>query len=81
MSTKHDLLNNVKLEKDELMVMIKGAASKLASDDCFPSNLRYCLRSITFDSEEVEKLFEQYTEVLKTFHGIMLKVFTQKFME
>ena len=69
MLTKHDLLNNVKFEKNELIVLIKGAASKLASDDCFPSNVRYCLRNITFDSEEVEKLFEQYTEVLKTFHG------------
>ena len=69
MSAKHVLLNNVKFEKDELMVLIKGAASKLASDDCFPSNVRYCLRNITFDSEEVEKLLEQYTEVLETFHG------------
>ena len=43
------------------MVLIKGAASKLASDGCFPSNVRHCLKSITFDSEEVEKLLEQYT--------------------
>ena len=51
------------------MVLIKRAGSKLASDDCFPSNVRYCLRNITFDNEEVETLLEQYTEVLKTFHG------------
>ena len=61
MSAKHDLLYNVRLEKDELMVLIKGAASKLASDGCFPSNVRHCLKSITFDSEEVEKLLEQCT--------------------
>ena len=51
------------------MVLIKGAASKLSSDDCFPSNFRCCLRNITFDNEEVEKLLEQYTEVIKTFQG------------
>ena len=69
MSAKHDALNNIKLEKDQLTLFIKGAASKLASDDCFPSSVRDCLRNITFDSEEVEKLLEQYTEVLKSFHG------------
>ena len=69
MSAKHDALNNIKLEKDQLTLFIKGAASKLASDDCFPSSVRDCLRNITFDSEEVEKLLEQYTEVLKPFHG------------
>ena len=69
MSTNYNLLNNVKLEKDKLMVLIKGAASKLASDDCFSSSVRYCLKKITFSSEEVEKWFEQFTEVLKTFHS------------
>ena len=69
MSAKDDSLNNVKLEKDELIVLIKGAASKLPSDNCFLSNGKYCLRNITFDNEEVQKLLEQYTEVLKTFHG------------
>ena len=68
-SAKHDALNNIKLENNELMLFIAGAASKLASDDCFPSNVRDCLRNITFDSEEVEKLLEQYTEVLKSFRG------------
>ena len=68
MSAKHDSLN-VKLEKDELMVLIKGATSKLASDECFSSNIRYCLRNITFDNEKVEKLLEQHTEVIKTFQG------------
>ena len=68
MSSKHDSLN-VKLEKDELMVLIKGAASKLASDDCFPSNVRYCFRNITLDNEEVEKLLQQYAEVIKTFQS------------
>ena len=65
MSAKHDSLN-VKLDKDELMVLIKGAASKLACHDCFPSNVRYYLRNITFDNEEVGKWLEQYTEVTKT---------------
>ena len=69
MSAKHDALNNIKLEKDELMLFIKEAAAKLAPDDCFPSNVRDCSRNITFDSEEVEKLLEQYTEVLKSFYG------------
>ena len=50
MSAKHDSLNNVKLEKDELMVLIEGAASKLTSDDCFPSIVRYWLRNISFDN-------------------------------
>ena len=59
---------NIKLEKDKLMVLIKGAAPKLASDDCFPSNATDCFRNITFDSEAVEKLLEQL-EALKTFHG------------
>ena len=72
MSAKHDSLNNIKLT---LMVLIKGATSKLASDDCFSSNARYILRNITYHSEEVEKLLEQYTEVLK--HSmVMLKVLT-----
>ena len=52
-SAKHDSLKNAKLEKDDLMVLIKGAALKIVSNDCFPSNVRYCLRNITFDSEEV----------------------------
>ena len=69
MSAKLDPLNNIKLEKDELMLFIKGAASKLASDDCFPFSVRDCLRNITFDIEEVEKLLEQYTEILKSIHG------------
>ena len=30
MSAKHDALNNIKLEKDELMLFIKGAASKIS---------------------------------------------------
>ena len=51
------------------MLPIKGAASKLASDDCFPSSVRYFLRNITFDNEEVEKLLEQYIEARKTFQG------------
>ena len=54
MSAKHDSIMNAKLEKDDLMVLIKGAALKVVSDDCFPSNVRYCLRNITVDSEEVE---------------------------
>ena len=69
MSAKHDALNNIKLEKDELMLFIKGAASKLASDDCFPFNVKDCLRNITFDIEKVEKFLEQHAEVLKSFHG------------
>ena len=50
------------------MVLIKGTATKWASDDCFPSNATDCLRNITFDSEAAEKLLEQL-EALKTFHG------------
>ena len=76
MSAKYDSLNNIKLT---IMVLIKGAASKLASDDCFPSNVRYILRNITYHSE-VEKLLEQYPEVLKHLM-VMLKVLTWKFME
>ena len=30
MSAEHDALNNIKLEKDELMLFIKGAASKIS---------------------------------------------------
>ena len=71
MSAKYDSLNNIKLT---IMVLIKGAASKLASDDCFPSNVRYILRNITYHSE-VEKLLEQYPEVLKHLM-VMLKVLT-----
>ena len=51
------------------MVLTKGATSKLASDDCFSSNISGWLRNITFDSEEVEKLLERNIEVLKTFNG------------
>ena len=69
MSAKHDALNNIKLAKDELIVFIKGAASTLASADCFPFNVRDCLRNMRFDSEEVEKMLEQCTDVLKIFSG------------
>ena len=76
MSAKHNSLN-VKLEKNELMVLIKGAALKLVSDYCFPSNVRYCLRNITFDNEEVEMLLVQYTEVIKTFQGNAEKFYSK----
>ena len=60
MSAKHNSLNNVKLEKDELMVLIEGAASKLTSDDCFPSIVRYWLRNISFDNVSNARAIEVF---------------------
>ena len=57
-SAKHDLVNKVKLETNELLELIKEAASKLNSGDWFSSNVRSCWGDITSDSEKVEKLLE-----------------------
>ena len=57
-SAKHDLVNKVKLETNELLELNKETASKLNSGDWFSSNVRNCWRNITSDSEKVETLLE-----------------------